>query len=320
LQKQLQERERSIAMAEGRLQAVTEQAEKLKGEIDRMREQRNMQLATRGVVDPLPDTSKVTLPRGVKVGKGYALVIGNNNYQSDAWRDLNFARSDAERVHEVLERGYGFESTLVLDATATQMYAAFNQLGEKLQAEDRLVVYYAGHGIQVKNESAWVGIDAPDRKTLKTTSVSSGDFNRWLDAQPAKHIIVISDSCYAGEGVETSGGMMYTATDVSRILKFNLGGRSRTLIASGGDEPVPDGDGGEGSLFTKVLVSLLNENRGVLFADDLFEHLKQRVRYGIGEASAEVRTPVFARLEEGGHGSGQFVFMRPNVMQSVAAL
>ena len=317
LQANLKVRDRDIAVAEGRLQEVIAQRDEYKTEVDRLREQRTMQLATRGMIDPLPDTSKVKLPRGVKVGKGYALVIGNNDYASGQWRDLNFARSDAATVHEVLTNRYRFESRLLLDATATQIFSAFAELDAKLNPEDRLVIYYAGHGIQLGRESFWVGVDAPGgRVALETTGVSSDRLNDWLSALQAKHVIVIADSCYTGAGIETTGGMKYTATDVEQTLKFYLGSRSRTLISSGGDEPVPDGDAGEGSVFTKVLVSLLNENQGVLFADDLFEHLTERVRYGRTDASAGVPTPVFARLEMGGHGSGQFVFIRPSVVKS----
>jgi hypothetical protein len=167
--------------------------------------------------------------------------------------------------------------------------------------------------VRRKGESYWIGVDAQDdKKSLPISAVSTLELNRWLSDLSARQVIVISDSCYVGPGIETAGGMMYTSKDVDQTLKFYLNGRSRTSISSGGDAPVPDGDGGEGSSFTREFIALLNENRGVLFADDLFERLKQRVEY----ARAGAAIPIFARLEAGGHGSGQFVFVRPSVVPS----
>ena len=313
LQKELATRDQKIAFTEGRLKEAATSRDELKAELEQLRQKRNLELATRGKFDPLPDTSKVAWPQGVKAGKGYAIVIGNNNYQSSEWRDLNFAAADAQRVHEVLSHGYGFDSKLMLDATRGEILSAFADLGDKMRAEDRLVVYYAGHGVRRKNESYWIGVDAvDDRKSLPISAVSTFELNRWLSALTARQVIVISDSCYVGPGIETTGGMMYTSKDVDQTLRFYLSGRSRTSISSGGDAPVPDGDGGGGSSFTKEFVTLLNENHGVLFADDLFERLKQRVEY----ARAGAPLPVFARLETGGHGSGQFVFVRPSIVPS----
>ncbi|QIB65885.1 hypothetical protein [Kineobactrum salinum] len=60
-------------------------------------------------------------------------------------------------------------------------------------------------------------------------------------------------------------------------------------------------------------MGLLNQNQGVLFDNDLYAHLKERVRYGT-DANVTVPEPIFGRIEiNDGHGSGQFAFLHPNL-------
>jgi hypothetical protein len=85
-------------------------------------------------------------------------------------------------------------------------------------------------------------------------------------------------------------------------------------LTSGGVVPVPDGGGGEHSVFTKALIGLLNQNQGVLFDNDLYAHLKERVRYA-SDANVAAPEPIFGRIEiDNGHGSGQFAFLLPSVV------
>jgi formylglycine-generating enzyme required for sulfatase activity len=84
-------------------------------------------------------------------------------------------------------------------------------------------------------------------------------------------------------------------------------GKSRTLMASGGDEPVTDGGGGgKHSVFANALLRGLREmDKGQFTAAELF-------RYHVEEAVAgrANQTPEYNPLRNSGHESGDFIFIR----------
>jgi len=299
---QLAERDRAIAALDAQIKEVDARTRALSAENDRLKEQHSQQVATRSVVDRLPDTSDLKLPRGIEIGKNYAFVIGNNDYKN--LRPLNFALNDATRVHDTLKSRYGFQSYLLVNVTAAQILEQFDKLRDTFKPNDSLVIYYAGHGVQDRQNSYWLGVDATaEPSNYRTSAVSTQELNRWLDSIVVKHALVVADSCYSGSGISPTGGIKLNTRDVAKQLEFALGGPSRTVISSGGSDPVPDGGAGEGSVFTKTFVDLLHENTGVLTDAEMFAYLKERT------GLPGVPTPVFGRIEEGGHVRGQFVFL-----------
>jgi hypothetical protein len=59
---------------------------------------------------------------------------------------LKSAASDATAVSNVLRDRYGYQTTLLLNASRLEMLSALNDMREKLGANDNLLIYYAGHG------------------------------------------------------------------------------------------------------------------------------------------------------------------------------
>jgi hypothetical protein len=82
--------------------------------------------------------------------------------------------------------------------------------------------------------------------------------------------------------------------------------KSRTLLASGGNEPVSD-IGGEGnSVFTKAfLVGLTNMSLNEFTAEELYiQYVKEMV------AGSSDQTPEYNIIRNSGHEGGDFVFKR----------
>ncbi len=134
LQGQIASRDATIKNLTSRIDQLVAETKELGAENERLTEQRAQQLATRDFKDdPLPDTSHLKLPAGIELGKSYALVIGNNDYQN--LRKLNFAQNDARRVYEALSRGYEFKADLLVDATSAEIFQKFEQLQEHFETE-----------------------------------------------------------------------------------------------------------------------------------------------------------------------------------------
>jgi hypothetical protein len=100
----------------------------------------------------------VTQPSQLAIssGKRVALVVGNKNYKV---RPLQNSLNDANDMSRSL-RTSGFEVIDLRDATLPQMRTAVRQFGDKLLTYDVGLVYYSGHGVEVKGRNYFIPINA----------------------------------------------------------------------------------------------------------------------------------------------------------------
>jgi uncharacterized caspase-like protein len=238
-------------------------------------------------------------------GRYYALVIGNNAYTS--LPRLKTAEADARVVAALLKDAYGFETKLLLNATRSQIVSALSSYRLLVEPDANLLIYYAGHGINDKeaDKAYWLPIDA-DRDD-NSNWIIADEITTGIKVIPARHVLVISDSCYSGTLTRGLGESLPRPTERDQFLKRMAAGRSRTLMASGGDEPVADGGGGgQHSIFANALLRGLREmDKGQFTAAELF-------RYHVEEAVAgrANQTPEYNPLRNSGHEAGDFVFVR----------
>ena len=240
-------------------------------------------------------------------GRYHALVIGNNRYEH--FSDLRTAVNDARTVSRLLERDYGFKVSLLENATRSKILSSINKLRTEVDRQDNVLIYYAGHGYldPDTDEGFWIPIDAErndESNWLLTDRVRSK-----IKAMPAKHVMVVADSCFSGK---------FTRSAITRGLKIEprsseyvpalqrlIEKKSRTALTSGGLEPVLDsGSGGGHSVFAEVFISILNDNEGVLDAAGLFSQLRPKV------INNSDQTPEYSTIHQGGHDGGDFLFVR----------
>jgi hypothetical protein len=236
--------------------------------------------------------------------KYYALVIGNNDYKYI--QKLEIAKKDAIEVEKLLRDGYGFETRLLTDATRIAILNAMNDFRKKLKEEDSLLIYYAGHGDydRVADKAYWLPVDA--ERDNPTNWIMSDDVTTSIKRMASKHILVVSDSCYSGTFVRSTVTDLSTKSDREGFIKRMLEKTSRTLMSSGGNEPVVDSGGSGHSVFAEALLKGLREIDGMVFtADELFYGMiRERV---IGKAE---QTPQYNNIRNSGHEGGDFVFMK----------
>jgi tetratricopeptide (TPR) repeat protein len=242
-------------------------------------------------------------------GKYYALVIGINQYRLPM-PALKTAVSDAQAVAKDLRDIYGFEVKLLLDgaATRTNILSAIVEYRNNLGPNDSLLIYYAGHGYSDKEaeKAYWLPVDADSN--WSPNAISADDLTSGVRVQAARHVLIISDSCYSGD-LSRDASVVPRSTEqqaYQRYLARMLSSRSRTIMASGGDEPVSDGGSDGHSVFAyELLQSLEHADEGMFTAGDLFSiHLKQRVG---GNSQQQPRYDI---IRASGHEEGDFVFVR----------
>ena len=243
----------------------------------------------------------------------YALVIGNNQYQN--LNKLATAENDATEVAKVLSDNYGFKVTLLLSATRNQILTAMNGYRRSLTENSSLLIYYGGHGIEDTESKVayWVPVDGTSDNPVNW--ISASDITADLRAIPTRHVLIISDSCYSG-GLAGSRTVEWAITPNKREAEvlhwFSL--KSRTLMASGGLEPVTDAGKNNHSVFANALLDGLNEMPTSEFtARELFYQEVYQVVAGNSQ-----QHPDYEPIMDSGHNLGDFVFLRRGTVRKVS--
>ena len=189
-----------------------------------------------------------------------ALVIGINDYKHVS--KLHYATNDAKAVAEVLQSKFGFSEDRIMllldeDATKVAILEAFLSYSSS-GVDDRVIVFFAGHGHTVTSSRGEVGYLVPvDASPENLASlIRWDDLTRNADLIPAKHIFFVMDACYGGLAF-----LRQPQFGSVRFLKDMLQRVARQVLSSGkANEPVSDGNGRRPnhSIFTSYLLDALD--------------------------------------------------------------
>ena len=95
-----------------------------------------------------------------------------------------------------------------------------------------------------------------------------------------------------------------TEIDAPSYLTKIVTKKARTVLTSGGLEPVTDVGGTGHSVFARKFMNALQENQTVIDGHSLFEELKNSV------SLAADQTPEYGNIRKAGHDGGDFLFVR----------
>ncbi len=257
-----------------------------------------------------PDDEPALPALNLDFGKYYALVIGNNNYGK--LPKLATPVADAEAIASVLKEKYGFNVTLLKDASRYDILEGLNQMREKLTEQDNLLVYYAGHGEldKVNQRGNWLPIDADPNSTANwIPTVQVTDI---LNQMSARHVLIVADSCYSGTLTRSALTRLEAGKSPeawANWVKLMNGKRSRTALTSGGIAPVLDAGAGEHSIFAKALLNALDKNSGVIEGQRLHQEIATSVAFAAGSFNVD-QVPEYAPIKSAGHEAGDFFFVK----------
>lgn len=249
-----------------------------------------------------------SLPRDVKLGRYFAVIIGNNTYRDANYQTLKSAVSDATAVSNVLQKRYGYQTTLVLNASRLEMLTALSSMRDKMKPEDNLLVYYAGHGELNGATGYWVPTDGAANNTKSW--ISNAAISDILNSLPAKKVMVVADSCYSGSMTRAAVPNLAATTPEkwNAYVKTMAAGRSRTALTSGGVQPVPDTGTGNHSYFARAFLNVLQDNNRLMEAQRLFREVSTSL--ALNSINSPVpQNPQYAPIRYAGHESGDFFFM-----------
>lgn len=240
----------------------------------------------------------------------WALIIGINSYPK---APLSYARQDAEAIYKTISEKFNFAKehiTLLLDAAATQsaIIESFLRLAQNdVDPNDRIFVFYAGHGYTHTGKRGEVGYLVPVDGTPDNLAsmIRWDELTRNADLIVAKHMLFIMDACYGGLAITRSPG-----PGSMRFLKNMLQRFSRQVLTAGkADEVVADAGGplpGH-SVFTGHLLQGLDggaaTSDGIICANGLMSYVYEKVAKDLNSR----QTPHFGFID----GDGDFIFSAP---------
>ncbi|MGD8257801.1 MAG: caspase family protein [Desulfobacterales bacterium] len=255
-----------------------------------------------GTRAPSEVSSKTIVPsQFIDFGNFHALVIGNNNYQNI--NKLKTAVNDAKAVANILKTKYKFKVTLLLNATREHIFTAFAGMRRELQDTDNFLIYYAGHGIMDKETQRgyWLPVNAERRN--KANWIANEDITGELKAIKAKHVLVIADSCFSGTLTRGPDIGFSKTGDLEEWVRRMAQRRSRTVLTSGGLEPVQDEGSGGHSVFANAFLLTLKDNHEIIDMDSLYEKIRRRVVLNARQ------TPIYSDIRFAGHDDGDFILV-----------
>ncbi len=244
----------------------------------------------------------------------WAVVIGINNYIKAP--KLRYAVKDAEEFAEVIVNYYGFKRENVIklidrEATKENIMKAFDKLRSVADREDRVLIFFAGHGITIPlpdgREKGYILPVDGSQDELITSAISTDQLNEISQLIRAKHLFFIMDACYGGLIFARAQPLSPSALDYLEVISTRKA--RKALTAGGRDQTVLDTGPGGHSVFTYYLIDALKNrsadlNRdGMITSGELNEYVSPRVT----AESNRLQTPEYGILA--GDMGGDFVFI-----------
>ncbi len=242
----------------------------------------------------------------------WAAIIGIDDYVN--WQKLQYAAHDANGVKDLLIQKYNFKPDHIftlLNGEATRQNI-LSLLGDKfgdpnlVQHEDRVLVFYAGHGATRKLDSGRelgyiIPVDA-DLTNFEGSAISMTNFQDISEAIPAKHVLFVMDSCYSGLALTRGGGTPPSQNYLNEISRRE----AREMFTAGGaDQQVADNGPNGHSVFTWTLLQGL-DGRADLNGDGFITATELAAYVAPAVSALSHQTPAFGNLP--GTEGGDFIF------------
>lgn len=258
----------------------------------------------------------------------YAIVVGTANYAGDQL-DLTFADLDADYFSQVLRAAapklYEERVEVVLLNTDAEskdrqdisdkvsIEKAFVDIASKAKAQDVLVIYFSGHGLNYGTaESSQfyyltkdiASENLSDPEIRNNYAISSAELTDWIKAIPARKQVMVIDACNSGKVVEDFAASSKDLNSAQIRALDRMKDRTGMFILTGSAADKVSyeaGQYGQGLL----TFSLLQGMSGLALTSDkrvdvmtLFQYARDEVP-GLARGINGIQTPMLAFPTEG---------------------
>ncbi|MHC5716539.1 MAG: nSTAND1 domain-containing NTPase, partial [Nostoc sp.] len=269
--------------------------------------------------------------------RNMAFIIGINNY-TNGISPLQNAVNDAKKLVEILRQKHEYEVWVCLDEVAT--LSNLNKhlekiLPEQVSENDRLLFYFAGHGIALNGDDGPEGYLIPQDAKLGDvlTYLPMTKLQESLSKLPCRHFLGILDCCFAGAFRWSSNRDLLTTPEVihkERYDRFITDPAWQVITSAASDQKALDafalnserGQRGNHSPFAAALIQALAGEAdiyppatngkpagdGVITATELYLYLRHEVEPAT-EGNRQRQTPGIWPLKK--HDKGEYIFLSP---------
>lgn len=285
-----------------------------------------------------PTETRTQLP----FAQHHAFIIGIDKYEQVS--PLQTAVNDARQLAEVLATQQHFlVHEPLLNAKGEAIRHLLQALPEKVGEDDRVLFYFAGHGIAADGEDGPAGYIVPadaDPTDLKTF-IPMEDLHQKLNALPCRHLLLILDCCFSGafkwsSNFRAIGTLMPRRIYKERFDRFIQDPAWQVLTSAAYDQKALDvlnekpignrgviknaeDDNKPHSPFARALfeglagaadIKVEQEGDGVITATELYAYIRDQIEPATIKESERLRqTPGFFPLKK--HDKGEFIFLHP---------
>ncbi|MHC4409439.1 MAG: caspase family protein, partial [Planctomycetota bacterium] len=212
----------------------------------------------------------------------HALLIGID-YEGSSWLSrLKNAKRDVAAIETALNamsRKWEIQTLTGDKATRRGILDALGELRKAAKENDRVFIFYAGHGGSRGERSGYILPSDAERATEDVGGASWIRFHEltgFLSDVRAKHVLLALDCCYSGRA--TRAGTRDSEPDetatVQRLLRKHSTQVAHVVIASGRpNQLVADGD--EHSPFAAAFLAALQSPRPALTTSVLFGKIEE---------------------------------------------
>ena len=242
----------------------------------------------------------------------YAVIVGISDYQDEGIPDLQYADKDALAFAGYLQSVVGgaldedhLKVLVNEQATQAQFGAALDWLWEVAKENDKVIIYFSGHGDVERKSITQPGYllcwDAPPNVYMGGGAFNVRDLNdvvSTLSIQNKARVVLIIDACRAGKlSGSQIGGSQATAANLAKQY-----GNEIKILSCQPDEYSIEGEqwGGGRGAFSFHLLNGLNGMADV--NDDLSVNLLEIGRYLEDHVSTEVAPHSQIPMTVGGRG------------------
>jgi len=214
--------------------------------------------------------------------KKKALVFGNNEYKKV--NQLQTAVDDSLAISTKLKQ-QGYQVTLLNNGTRSQMLGAIRQFKQSLTNSDEVVMYYAGHGVQLGQSNFLLPTDiqGESEEQVRDDAIALDRVLSDFDEKEVVFTLAIIDACrdnpFKASGTRSVGGtrgLAPVSTANGEMIIFSAGAGQTALDNLGPNDKVKNG------LFTRVLLDEMNNS------DESIDRMVRNVRKRVVELAKSV--------------------------------
>ncbi len=133
----------------------------------------------------------------------WAVIVGVQDYDDQSLSRLEHTLADAKLVEEMLVKRHRVpkdQALLLTDPSLVRLEQAAANFLERLEADDEVVVYFAGHAYQNEEGKVFLAPKNFDFRRMATTGMALQNLVDQLEQCKAREKLLLLDACHTGAG------------------------------------------------------------------------------------------------------------------------